>query len=147
MQAKLILHEMNERDITITKQDLNEAIADAFDISTNSVECEMNESKKAAEINRAKRSGKEDIVVCTCDIDDKNYLNEIENMVNSTIIPEMKSLLNNSQILMIDAVQIKRTEERFTKNTAGKIVFYFLIFLSLSKMLMIFCLTLSIYAL
>ena len=133
MQAKLILHEINERDITITKQDLNEAIADAFDISTNSVECKMNESNTAADINRAKRSIKEDIVVCTCDIDDQNYFNEIENMVNSTIIPEVKSALNNSQILMIDAVQIKRTEERFTKNTTGKIVFSFLIFLSLSK--------------
>ena len=134
MQAKLILHEMNERDITITKQDLNEAIADAFDISTNSVECEMNESKTAAEINRAKRSGKEDIVVCTCDIDDQNYLNEIENMVNSTIIPEMKNALNNSQILMIDAVQIKRTEEQITKNMTGKNILYFLIFLSLSNL-------------
>ena len=135
MQAKLILHDMNEKDIIITKENLNEAIADAFDISTNSVECEINKSKRATEINRSKRSGKENIVVCTCDIDDQNYLNEIENMVNYTIIPEMKSELNNSQILMIDAVQIKRTKEQFIKNTTGKILLHIIIFISLSKKL------------
>lgn len=131
METKFILHDMNEKDFTITKRDLNEAIADAFDISTNSIKCEMNESKTETEINRSRRSGNDDIVVCTCDIDNQYYLNEIENMINSTIIPEMKSALNNSQILMVDAVQIKRTEEQFIKNTTGKILLHFIILISL----------------
>ena len=100
--------------------ELSGAVADVFDIATASVECSVKEILQTGDNNRTKRSVGNDVVVCTCELEDTDHVTEIENMINSTaLIQEINKVVNNSLMIKIDGIKIKAVIKDANKNTAG----------------------------